>query len=108
MLDPYQMLANAIVEKACTDYRREFEKLMRYKKNKTYTKNGHTKRAFIELVKEVDDIEWFFRSSYFCILTDLDGEYLINMLQLDVLEKLRKEEEERLRKEEDERRESYA
>ena len=62
--DPYQNLANAIVLSAVKDYRDAL-------KNKL-------------AADERDDIERFFRSGYFAILTEIDPEYLIDRLNKEV------------------------
>ena len=68
--DPYERLAEAIVVTAAKDYREAARKLKRKRNNKA-------------ALKEVKEIEGFFRSDWFRQLSALDGEY--------ILEKLRKE-----------------
>lgn len=70
-LDPYQNLANAIVLSAVKDYRAALKRLKRKPNNET-------------AASERDDIERFFRSGYFSILTDVDPEYLIDRLNKEV------------------------
>lgn len=70
-MDPYEKLANAIIILAARDYRTA---LRRQKKKAT---PGNE--------QEIRNIERFFRSQYFDMLTGVDGEYLI--------EQIRKEEE---------------
>ena len=69
--DPYQNLANAIVLSAVKDYRDALKKLK---------KKPNNKLAADERV----DIERFFRSGYFTILTEIDPEYLIDRLKKEV------------------------
>ena len=69
--DPYQNLANAIVLSAVKDYRDALKKLKKKPNNKL-------------AADEHDDIERFFRSGYFAILTEIDPEYLIDRLNKEV------------------------
>ena len=64
-MDPYQALANAIVETAVKDY-------------KTALKYYYTHPDKKEYADEVESLERFFRSGWYELLTDLDGEYLMN------------------------------
>ena len=66
--DPYESLANAIVLQAVADYRAALKKIKRNPKNK-------------EAVSEALQIEKFFRSQWYQVLTSVDGEYLIRKLQ---------------------------
>lgn len=73
-MSPYERLANAIVLKAVEDYRdalRDLEVNPRYP----------------EALRTVSDVERFFRSGWFSVLTSLDGVVL--------MEKLRKERNEK-------------
>ena len=69
--DPYERLANAIVLQAVSDYR------VAHKKIKAHPKNR-------EAISEALEIEKFFRSGWYSILTDVDGEYLIRRLQDEI------------------------
>ena len=71
MQSPWESLANAVVLKAVEDYRNALNG------------KGYDKHTAAEVVHEV---ERFFRSHWFAILTKVNGEYLI--------EKLKKEHEE--------------
>lgn len=62
----HQEFANAIVKQAAEDYRRAL-------RGKTY--NSRSPKRIIE------EIEEFFRSRYFKILTPINGEYLIEYLK---------------------------
>lgn len=64
-MNPYQALANAIVETAVKDY-------------KTALKYHYAHPDKKEYADEVDSLERFFRSGWYELLTDLDGEYLMN------------------------------
>lgn len=71
-----QEIANAIITQAVNDYRRAL------------AGKGYDKKSPESVI---DDVERFFRSKYFRVLTKVSGVYLI--------EKLRKEHEENVRKE---------
>jgi len=63
-MNPYQALANAIVESAVKDYKKALKYHFKHPKDKDYA-------------REVADLERFFRSGWYGMLTDLDGEYLM-------------------------------
>ena len=63
--DPYENLANAIILRAVCDYQAA---LRRY-------------RRTFEVNDEMIRCEKFFRSSWYEVLTDVDGEYLIKKLR---------------------------
>lgn len=63
-MEPYQALANAIVELAVKDYRTALKYHYRHPDKKEYA-------------DAVDSLELFFRSGWYGILTDLDGEVLM-------------------------------
>ena len=69
--DPYVRLANAIVLQAVSDYRVALKKIKAHPKNR-------------EAISEALEIEKFFRSGWYSILTDVDGEYLIRRLQDEI------------------------
>ena len=69
--DPYERLANAIVLQAVTDYRVALKKIKANPRNK-------------EAINEALQIEKFFRSGWYSVLTSVDGEYLIKRLQEEV------------------------
>ena len=64
----WQNFANAIIEKAADDYRNDRRKLLRNPRNK-------------EAAEEISDIEEFFRSEWFCALSDVDGNYILDQLK---------------------------
>lgn len=66
--DPYERLANAIVIQAAEDYRAALKRIRRNSKNR-------------DAVDEALQIERFFRSGWYQILTSVDGEYMIRRLQ---------------------------
>lgn len=63
-MNPYQALANAIVELAVKDYKKALKRHYRFLNNEDYA-------------AEVKSLERFFRSGWYGMLTDLDGEYLM-------------------------------
>lgn len=64
-MESYQALANAIVELAVKDYKKALKYHFKHPQNKEYT-------------RDVADLERFFRSGWYGMLTDLDAEYLMN------------------------------
>jgi len=72
LTDKYQELANAIVLAAVQDYRIALKKLNKNPQNPTalYTKK---------------EVERFFRSDYYKILTSLDPDMLIEKIQAEVV-----------------------
>ena len=64
----YENLANAIVIQAAKDYRKALRKYKRQPENKAAK-------------SEIREIERFFRSNWYKMLTDLDGEMLIARLR---------------------------
>lgn len=63
-MTPYQALANTIVELAVKDYKKALKQHYRFPDNEDYA-------------AEVNSVERFFRSGWYGMLTDLDGEHLI-------------------------------
>ena len=74
-MEPYQALANAIVEQAVKDYKKALKRHFCFPNNKDYA-------------NEVASLERFFRSGWYGTLTDLDGEYLINGVRRMVLQEV--------------------
>ena len=72
MDDKYEDLANAIVITAVKDYRDVLKKLKKHP-NSNYLQ--HTK----------NEIERFFRSKWYSVLTDIDPEFLIKKLNEEVI-----------------------
>lgn len=62
-MNPYQALANAIVELAVKDYKKALKQHYRFPNNKD--------------ADAVTSFERFFRSGWYGMLTGLDGEYLM-------------------------------
>ena len=71
MTDPYENLASAIVITAAKDYRDALQSLTRNKNN------DKAKR-----MKE--EVERFFNSDWYSVLTDLDGAFLMRKIQEEV------------------------
>lgn len=67
METPYENLANAIIIQAAKDYRKALRQLRR---NPYYASAVYTKH----------EVEQFFRSQWFQLLTNVDPEYLIEEL----------------------------
>lgn len=63
-MNPYQALANAIVELAVKDYKKALKRHYRFPNSEDYA-------------AEVKSLKQFFRSGWYGMLTDLDGEYLM-------------------------------
>lgn len=72
MNDSYERLANAIVLKAVKDYRHALKRLKKYPENEDalYTKF---------------EVERFFRSDWYTLLTTVDPETLIKRLNEEVI-----------------------
>ncbi len=67
----YENLANAIILQAVRDYRMALKSLRANPKNKT-------------ALADKDEVERFFRSDWFSVLTSVDGEMLIRSMQMEV------------------------
>ena len=67
-MNGFQELANAIIEQAAKDYRAARKKL---------AKDPHNHNAY----RTTRDVETFFLSDWFRVLTALDGEQLLEMLK---------------------------
>ena len=70
-MNPYENLANAVVLQAVKDYRDAARKLSRGKKN-------------IMAEQRKAECETFFKSQYFNVFTDLDGNALLSQLEKEV------------------------
>ena len=67
----YENLANAIILQAAKDYRMALKSLKANPRNRTAQ-------------ADKTEIERFFRSGWFSVLTSVDGEMLIRSLQMEV------------------------
>ena len=72
-IDPYKELANAIILQAVEDYRK-------------WTKEYYSSHDDRKLRKSLIELKEFFRSEWFAILTDLDGEQLLERLKSELEE----------------------
>jgi len=70
-MKPFEALANAIAIQAVKDYRSALRRLM---KNPRNIKAEHMK----------NDCESFFRSSWYALLTPVDGQLLMSKLRMEV------------------------
>ena len=71
--NPYEKLANAIILQAVSDYRAALKKVKKNPKNR-------------DAIDEALQIEKFFWSEWYQVLTSVDGEYLIDRLRKEVSE----------------------
>lgn len=71
--NPYEKLANAIVLQAVSDYRAALKKVKKNPKNR-------------DAIDGALQIEKFFQSEWYQVLTSVDGEYLISRLRKEVSE----------------------
>lgn len=71
--NPYEKLANAIILQAVSDYRAALKKAKKNPKNR-------------DAIDEALQIEKFFRSEWYQVLTSVDGEYLIDRIRKEVSE----------------------
>ena len=69
--NPYENLANAIIVKACEDYRVALKKIKHNPKNK-------------DAIDEALSLERFFSSQCYQTLTDVNGEFLIRKLRDEI------------------------
>lgn len=76
--DPYEEVANAIVIQACNDYKN------------AYRRSLHKVGIAGEADEELAELEEFFCSDWYKKLTEVDGEYLMERLRNEVLEKGKK------------------
>ena len=71
MNDPYENLANAIILQAANDYRAALRTLERNPK-------------YAPALQDKSEVERFFRSEWYKLLTSVDGETLLRMLREEV------------------------
>lgn len=69
--DPYERLANAIILQAASDYRRNLKKLKKNPQNR-------------DVMNDALQIEKFFRSSWYQVLTTVDGEFLLQKFRKEI------------------------
>lgn len=68
-ISPWQRLANAIVEQAVTDFRKAQARVKAHPENADRAKAG------------IAELEVFFRSQWFEMLTDVDGRLILSRLR---------------------------
>lgn len=73
MYEPYEALANAIVEFAAKEYIQEYRKALRGNR--------------VERNYELKRLERFFLSPWYTVLTDVDGDWLIEQLKKEAKRK---------------------
>lgn len=88
MDDFYKRLATAIVMQAVIDYRK-------VTKNITDKPFNELTNHEIKNISDKEDLERFFKSQYFMTLTKLNGQALLNKLELEVKAKCQKQTGER-------------
>ena len=69
--DGYRRLADAIILRAVDDLRKDYFKMKKNPEN-------------IELKASVKSLSDFFKSGYFCMLTTIDGSFLLARLKRDI------------------------
>jgi len=69
--DPYESLGNAIILQAVKDYRAALRRIKHNPKNRI-------------AIDEALLIEKFFRSQLYAVITNIDGEFLIDKLRAEV------------------------
>lgn len=88
-LDPYEMLANAVIIQAVKDYRAALKRVMKGEIHKRWVRiNEDTEvemdKQFEEAVSVKDDIEDFFLSGRHHMFTDVDGSYLVKRIKAEM------------------------
>lgn len=68
--NPYENLANTIILTAVEDYRKALSR---------FSKNPESKDA----KADVDELESFFRSRWYSVLTPVEGEFLVRKLRAE-------------------------
>lgn len=69
--EPYERLANAIVLQAVSDYRRDLKKLKKNPQNR-------------DVMNDALQIEKFFHSPWYQVLTTVDGEFLLQKFRKEI------------------------
>lgn len=71
--NPYEDLANAIIIKACNDYRTALKRVKKNPENK-------------DAINDALSLERFFKSPWYQVLTSVDGEFLLRKICAEVAE----------------------
>ena len=69
--EPYERLANAIILQAASDYRRDLKKLKKNPQNR-------------DVMNEALQMEKFFYSPWYQVLTTVDGEFLLQKFRKEI------------------------
>lgn len=110
-MEPWQKLANAIIEQAANDYKKTYkgylkakDELERLENEAEFDEDKYTKAEFKfkDFRRECKNIEKFFHSEYYSVLTSVDGKKIIRMLRERTTEKYQAEVEKKLKKAEKE------
>jgi len=80
-MDPYQIMANAIVLRATEDYR-DVALFLEY--HRPIRKEDKDDKAYISALADKNSIERFFLGNWFTTLSDLDGKVLLEKLKSEV------------------------
>ena len=88
-MDPYQMLANAVIIQAVKDYRAALKRVMKGEIHKRWIRideetEVEMDKQFEEALDEKNDIEEFFLSGRHHTFTDVDGPYLVKKIREDM------------------------
>ena len=102
-LDPYQMLANAVIIQAVRDYRAALKRVMKGEIHKRWIRideetEVEMDKQFEEALDEKNDIEEFFLSGRHHMFTDVDGSYLVKRIKAEMKFVERKREPKKTRK----------
>ena len=78
MMEPYQILASAVIIQAVKDYRKALRFVKHHPPDLDIDLQQHARRdQVIKNENERDAIAHFFRSGWFAMLSNLDGELLL-------------------------------
>ncbi len=76
---PYEDFGNAIIVRACEDYVQALKQLKKPKPNDPKKENGWVAKKYNAL-KEIRNINRFFRSRLYSFITSVDPDYIIQRL----------------------------
>ena len=86
-IENYENLANAIVVQAVTDYRDVCRRILKYDED--------TNERLLAVATRID-LDRFFNSRWYGILTDVDSKYLIREVRLGLVKKFKTKKEYKL------------
>ncbi len=84
MNEVYENLANAIVAQAVSDYKFTCNRIIRYEE--------HTPERYTAIATRVD-LDRFFNSKWYNILTNVDSKYIIQRVRLELVKKWKRKKE---------------